>query len=194
MRRARILSRAMCKPGGVPERVDYRRYAVQGRTIEGTVPLACRSRLVAAVYRAPAADTVARLRLAFAEDTQRRVRVSGRITAPVVLQCQRCSAAFEYVIDTPIAGIVVTDDAGAAGVPKAGEPIMADGDTLDVQVLAEDELLLALPLVARCDRPACRARYNDTTVAAHGGDAQRQQGGNKPFSVLQRLKHHRDTD
>lgn len=179
----------MCNPGSVPEYVEYRSCAVQRRTIDGVVPLASLSRVVSAVHGLPAKDAHAQLQLEFAEDAQRRVRVSGQIVARVVLQCQSCATPFEHVIDASIAGVIVADDVGAAGVPKADEPIMADGETLDVRTLAEDELLLSLPIVARCGTADCKARYNEGTTIADSDEPELRQREDNPFSVLEKMKH-----
>lgn len=183
----------MRKPGDVPEYVEYRRYALQGRTIDGTVPLIALPRVVAVVQQSPGADDVARLRLAFVEDGQRRVRAEGQITARLLLRCERCLTSFEHGVDAPIAGVIVANDANAATVPKADEPIMADGDTLDVHTLAEDELLLALPMAAYCDKPECQAGYNDQSAIPHAQEPQPRQRRDNPFAVLKQIKNDRDT-
>lgn len=181
----------MNKHGGVPNHVDYRRYATQERAIEGTIPLVSLPRVTAEASRAPSADAVAQLQLAFAEDSQRWVRVTGRITAQLVLNCQRCARPFEQAIDAAVAGIVVADDDAAAAVPRDDEPVMADGDKLNVLLLAEDELLLALPMVARCNNPDCRARFEtDASVSK----AQPPKRKDNPFAVLKNLKHDDETD
>lgn len=175
----------MNEPGDVPKHVDYRRFATRERTIEGDIPLSDLPRIVAEAWQAPAPDAVARLELGFYEDGQRRVYATGRIEARLVLQCQRCLTAFEQRLDVPVSGVVVADDAASAHVPRADEPIVADGDTLDVYALAEDELLLAMPNVARCGRPACRAQYDVTDDASD--DTPRRRRQDNPFAVLGRI-------
>lgn len=174
--------------GDVPNHVEYRRFATHARAIDGIIPLASLSRVVAAVQQTPAAEDAAHVQLAFTEDAQRRVRVRGRVAARVLLQCQRCATAFAQPIDAAIAGVVVADDEAAAGVPRADEPILADGDMLDVHALVEDELLLALPMVARCNDPQCRAHY-ETQAPSQPQQPARQ---DNPFDVLKQIK--RDDD
>lgn len=181
----------MYKLGGVPERVDYRQYATHGYEIEGTIPLVSLPRVVAATHQAPAEDESAQLQLAFAEDAQRRVCTTGRARARLVLQCQRCTALFVQPIDAAIAGVIVTDDDAAADVPRADEPIMAEGAMLDVHALVEDELLLALPIAARCGNAECRSRYEADNRA---GDRQPPARNDSPFAVLQELKRGSDSD
>ncbi len=172
----------MSKPGDVPRRVNYRRFATHGRELEGQIALSDLPRVVAEVWQAPRPEETVRVELGFHEDSQRRVVVGGRVAARLVLQCQRCLEAFGQRLDVRVAGVVVADDAAAADVPRADEPIMAEGDMLDVHALVADELLLALPGVARCLRPACRARYDSA------GDA-RQQRKDNSFAVLKELEH-----
>ena|SRR5699024_1333501 len=176
----------------VPEQVEYRRCAVQRQTLAGAVPLASMARLADAVLRLP--DKQAQVSLAFVEDDQRRVRVSGRITAPVELLCQRCSTAFVHAVDTTVAGVVVADDASAATVPHADEPILAAGDVLDVHALVEDELLLALPMVMHCGHPDCQTRYNVQAPPAQTAPAPSGRRTDNPFAVLDQLRHDDDTN
>ncbi len=177
----------MSKSDDVPRRVDYRRFATLERGIEGDIALSDLPRVVAEAWQAPGPEEMARVALGFHEDAQRRVVVGGHIAARLVLQCQRCLEAFGQQLDSRVAAVVVADDAAAADVPRADEPIMAEGDMLDVHALVADELLLALPGVARCSRPACRARY-DNASDARRGDAQQQRKDN-PFAVLKELEH-----
>lgn len=180
----------MSEPADVPRHVDYRRCAAQGRTIEGTIPLVSMPRAVAETHRAPGNDVLVHVQLAFSEDAQRRVHATGRVSAPLVLQCKRCGAAFEQVIEAGVAGVVVTNDDAAAALPRADEPIVTDGDMLDVPALAEDELLLALPMVARCDNARCRARYESD---APGGEPRSPAREDNPFAVLGQLNDDDET-
>lgn len=176
----------------VPEHVEYRRCAVQRQTLAGAVSLASMTRLAAAVCRLP--EDSAQVRLTFAEDEQRRVRVAGHVSVPVMLQCQRCSAAFEHELEAAVAGVVVADEAAAATVPHADEPILAAGDRLDVQALVEDELLLALPMVMHCSNPHCQTRYNRTATPVQADSSAAAPRTDNPFAVLEQLRHDDNTD
>jgi len=188
---APLLSRAMSQPGNVPDHVEYRRFATQSRAIEGIIPLASLPRVLAVAFQAPPVDAAAHVRLVFTEDSQRRVRVTGWVSADLVLQCQRCTRAFVQAVVATVAGVIVNNDAAAADVPRADEPILVAGDTLDVCALVADELLLALPMVARCDDPTCRTRYESR---AADGSASAPTRADNPFAALGQLKRGDDTD
>src|SRR5699024_1024079 len=75
------------------------------------------------------------------ESDQRRVVVTGRIQTELVLSCQRCLQATNQPMTVDVAGMVVGSDEEAAHMPRAWEPVMAEGEMLDLHDLIEDELL-----------------------------------------------------
>jgi uncharacterized protein len=164
--------------------VDYRRLASQRDTIVGQLHLGALPRVVAATLDAADSQRPVEVELALAEDSQRRVRISGRARTRLSLRCQRCLRPFSATLAPAVAGVVVIDDAAAADLPRADEPILAAGDRLDVYALIADELLLALPIVARCHRHDCCARY-DQPLADESEAAEEK---SNPFAVLQTLK------
>src|SRR5699024_10551094 len=93
--------------------------------------------------------------LVFEEDAQRRVMISGCVETELMLECQRCLQPVRSLVSATVAGMVVVTDDAAAMVPRSQEPVMAEGESLDLHELVEDEILLALPMTVQCDRPAC---------------------------------------
>lgn len=169
--------RYMSEATSLPERVDPRRLAATGGEVEGEVELAAMTRLADYLLaREVPENGRVRLHLAFNEDSQRRVRITGRLRASLTLQCQRCLGPVTWQVDQPIDLVAVTDDKDAAEVPRECEPVMA-ADGFDPALLAEDELILALPLVAHCDRRECA----DVSEAVADDHPQR---GDKPFAAL----------
>ncbi|MDA3921500.1 MAG: YceD family protein [Salinisphaera sp.] len=163
--------------------LDYRRLALTGQTLTGQLTLKQlpRTRGALAADEAP----VIEVSLDFAEDAQRRVRLKGRAAGQLVMTCQRCLQSFETTVAADIAGVVVSDDDAAASVPREDEPILAGDGVIDIHELVDDELLLALPLVARCHRPECRAEYEIEAPAEQISAGERK---TNPFAVLQSLK------
>ena len=167
--------------------VDYRRLATQQGRIEGRLDLDRLDRVAAETIDSSAgANPVVVVDLEFREDAQRRVHVEGDISTTLRLECQRCLNAFDHPMNVDVAGVVVGDDDAAANVPREYEPVLADGDMLDVHALVADELLLALPSVARCNRPECTSQYVDHDMPLR--DEQDDERPNNPFAVLSQLK------
>ena len=176
----------MTTPGTLAHRVDYRRLALQERGVEGRIAVAALPRVAAEMARPPEPDDEVVVELGFDEDGQRRVHAAGTIRTTLALRCQRCLQVYDEPMDVAVCGIVVGDDEAAANVPRADEPILADGDMLDVHALVSDELLLALPSVARCRRPECMARYAPEPASERAEQRARRQ--DNPFAVLSQLK------
>ncbi|MES1941477.1 hypothetical protein T5B8_14625 [Salinisphaera sp. T5B8] len=174
----------MNTPRALVSRVDYRRLATQQGRIEGCLDLVRLDRVAAETIDAGSEPVV--VDLVFREDAQRRVHVEGDISTTLRLECQRCLNAFDQPMNVDVAGVVVGDDSAAANVPREYEPVLADGDMLDVHALVADELLLALPSVARCSRPECTAQYVDHDMPR--SDEQDDERRNNPFAVLSQLK------
>jgi len=75
------------------------------------------------------------------------LRVEGRLVTRVDLTCDRCAAPFRAVVEAPVHEDLAWD----------GEEFLATAQgatVLDVDALAREMLLLALPMPARC-RPDC---------------------------------------
>lgn len=165
---------------GLPERVDPRRLANAGGSVEGEVALEALTRLADHLLAGEAPqEGRAALQLAFAEDAQRRVLITGRLQAESTLQCQRCLGPVHWRVDQPLRLIAVADEDAAAEVPRDFDPVVAPEGGLDPAALAEDELILALPLVARCETPDC-VGSGDTGASGDRRD--------NPFAVLAQLK------
>lgn len=164
--------------------VDYRRQAVNGATLAGQLDLARvpRTRDVVVADSGAAIDVTVHL----TEDAQRRVMLTGRVHTVLTLACQRCLEPTEQPMAIDVAGIVVASDAQAAEVPHEWEPMLAQEEQLDLHALIDDELLLALPMSVKCDRPSCQAAYDREPAVPD--DESRAHDKPNPFAVLASLK------
>ncbi len=96
--------------------------------------------------------------------------------------CQRCLGTLTVALEAPIAVGVVQDIAAEQRLPRRLDPWIVTDEEGDLFDLAEEELLLALPIVALHEDESCHA----SPVVA--GDA----GNNRnPFRVLAELKPQR---
>lgn len=77
------------------------------------------------------------------------LRVDGRLVTHVEMTCDRCARPFRHRLEAR-----VMEDLEWRGTEG---PIVIEGGatTLDLQALAREQLLLALPMVARCNE-ACK--------------------------------------
>ena len=101
-------------------------------------------------------DTLPRLRAAgeaevqlrVSDDGSGRVIVQGRVKAQLTLTCQRCLGPVTRALTTEFKLVWVHSDAQAAALPEPYEPLLSASGRVKVNELLEDELLLALPIVA----------------------------------------------
>lgn len=166
----------------LPQWVDPRRLAAAQDSVEGELSLAGLARLSTELYPGDGAGPVV-VQLDFAEDDQRRIRVTGRLQARLRLRCQRCLGPADWNAMVRVQVMVVGDDQAAAEVPRDWEPVISEAGMLAPAALVEDELILAQPVVARCNDRACRSRYEGKPEQAAHSD--------NPFARLAELKRER---
>lgn len=158
----------------LPDRFDAAQLAARRAMLEGRVPLAGLERLVAAAGPQSGAAVV---QLRVVPGARRRPMVRGRISAVLTLTCQRCVEPLAWPVDCTPALAVVGDDTEAASLPPELEPLPSSDGTVDLRALVEDELLLALPLVARHPDGTCAS----PSVAVAGEEVHDRAS---PFAVL----------
>ena len=112
-----------------------------------------------------------------------RPAVDGKLSGTVHLSCQRCMEAVAVPIDERFQVILVEQE--SADEPGGYEPVIADPARFDVRWLAEEQTLLALPLVSlhpsgECDEAARRDVEQDV-------EQDESRGIQKPFSNLRDL-------
>ena len=131
----------------------------------------------------------------FRIDDYGRVHVAVELSATVNLDCYLCNEAVTWRLQTAFDAVVVFDetqagewsDLTAASGGKIGQIIVVSGQTLNVAELIEDELILGLPLQARCEQGCAEIpemRYDDGySEAAQVAPSDRQM----PFAGLREL-------
>lgn len=131
----------MSRPG--EPLLDAESLATAGRVVEREFRIAEFARLADRLARAEGTATV-RLALSRIEGV-----AAGElgVQASVLLTCQRCLGPLRRVLEsTSRLAFVASDE---VPVPAEREAVACDPHRLDLAALVEDELLLALPLIAR---------------------------------------------
>ncbi|MBE2244287.1 MAG: DUF177 domain-containing protein [Burkholderiaceae bacterium] len=174
-----------------PRRLDIERFAAEGGALEGDWPLAGMQRLCDACHVAPGADAADRVRWSAGGEQRRRAGQAAQawlhltLDAKVDLTCQRCLSAVTVglVVDRWFR-FVDGEERAAALDAESEDDVLASSRTFDLHELAEDELLLALPLVPRhevCPQPLA--------APIGAGDPHDDPGpAESPFAALAALK------
>lgn len=148
------------------------------RGFEGRLPLSAFPRL-----RDSLCDTAGEVRfvLDFDRDALQLPYVELRIEAQLPLECQRSLERFELPVRLVQRLGLIRDEAGEAALPEGYEPLLVPDDgMLRPAELVEDELILAVPVVAVA--PGTDAVERDFSAT----DEERQQAS--PFAALAALK------
>ena len=88
---------------------------------------------------------------------------TGEVRAPFVGECRRCLTSVEGEVTAPVREVFEAR-------PTEGETYRLDGDHVDLEPMARDAVLLALPLAPLC-RPDCPGPDPDAFPVAVGDEA-----------------------
>jgi uncharacterized protein len=169
----------------LPVHIDPIRLAETRRLLEGRIPLAEMTRLGESLQDSDGEVTVS---LEFGTDNEGIRFMRGRIQAEVSLECQRCLETMRYPIDSEFALALVRSTVEAEALPSHYEPLLVEGEPLFLRDIIEDELLLALPIVAMHAPEQCSV---STGTAEEADDRRKDTGATEkdnPFAVLADLK------
>ena len=104
----------------------------------------------------------------------------GHLQASLELECQRCLEALEMPVSLDFELLV---DAGDDLLQdRSLEAIDSEDGYVDIYAVLEDELMLAMPLVALHEDTACNQHWPAADAESETGNR------DNPFAVLERLK------
>lgn len=165
----------------LPVQLDAATLADRGRSLSGELPVTAFRRLGQWLR-----TTEGRLafELVFDRDDHGRRRLRARVRGSLDLQCERCLAGYALPLEHDFALVLIDSEAEADTLPEEIDAVVLPGTrSMHTVDLLEDELILALPLVPRCEtvRP-CRpaAELLDSGEVLGGDTGPRQQ----PFGDL----------
>jgi len=171
---------ATMNQGLFPVRVDPLKCLEQNAEFSGSIAVSKLERLQGFLQDD---SGEAQVEIHFGQDEQGIALLSGQCQAQVHMTCQRCMnpVAVELKHDFEVA--LVVSDEKAKHLPKQYEPIICEGDSLELLPVIEDELILSLPMFAyhhECDDNELKAKEELAPVET--------EAPSNPFSVLEQLK------
>ncbi|CAD6878522.1 FIG01269488: protein, clustered with ribosomal protein L32p [Methylomonas albis] len=163
-----------------PDLIDPVLFAERRSAVSGELKIATLERLSDSVIDH---DGSVNVRIEFGKEGKRIV-VAGHIEGVVEVQCQSCLQALTWPLDIDFKLAVVASLQEEKQLNDC-EPLLLDGDTLSLNALVEDEILLALPDYPRHEHN-CLAHNHSEDADYSATDSQTK--ANNPFSVLAKLK------
>jgi len=161
----------------LPKIVDPRRLADQGATLKGSVAAENLPRI--SQDAVPLSEV--QVELAFTRGDQGRIGVKGVVSGQFELMCQRCMDTVVTEVTQPVDLVVVWNDDQSRSVPRELDPWEVD-EQANLFELIEDEILLALPLVAKHPVGQCQP-----PKIPEQGIPEPEEGRQKPFEILKEL-------
>jgi len=161
----------------LPTFIDPKHLAFQGARLKGAVALSHMSRLHESLYDSEGDVEIDWL---FGLDDKQRPTIVGRVQAQLSLQCQRCLQAMPWVIDANVALMILKEGQTEDDLPVGYESLTLTKIPVSLITLIEDELILALPIVAKhtvCPSNEFQMRESENNNLQ-----------NNPFHVLSSLK------
>ncbi|MBF7731348.1 YceD family protein [Pseudomonas sp. N040] len=167
--------------GPIPSHVDPRKLADRAAILEGELPFESLPR-----FSEPLADKagVVRAKFVFERAERRAAVIRCELDAEVKMVCQRCLELAVLPVHVESSFQVVKEGATDITVPKGYEALEVGEELLDLLTLAEDELLLALPIVPLHSSEDCQQLAGFDEPDPEPDEVSRS----NPFSVLAQLK------
>lgn len=163
----------------LPRLIDPRKLASQGMLVKGEITSRDLPRLSDAVVGEP---SNAQVDLKFTRDQGGQCRLEGNVSCDVTLVCQRCLLPFPVPLTGQVRVSIVASDEEARMLDRELEPWIVAEESGDLFELIEEELLLALPMIAFHALEQCQGSSHYTTAVAQA------EPDENPFQVLKALK------
>ena len=78
-----------------------------------------------------------------------RVAMDGALTGTVTMICQRCMQPVSVDVEDQFRLLIVDEEADSTAESAGFEPVVADPARFDLRWIAEEQMLLSVPLVAK---------------------------------------------
>lgn len=165
----------------LPERIDPWKLAAAGGGLRGSIPLQRMPRLISLLSGSEGSVSLV---LQTGVDEQNVHYFIGHLEGVVEMICQRCLNPFRFSLAVDYRLGLVQSETMAAELPDGYDTLLVPADGFVMSQWVEDELILALPLVAKHeDVQQCAAL--GYALPAGGGLA--PEGRPHPFAGLSKL-------
>lgn len=171
---------------GLPEFLDLARVTRQPLERAGRIRIRAMPRLRAMW---PDSDGEVQVQVHAQDDGSGRIIVRGEAQAALMLVCQRCLKPMPQHINAAFCLAWARNEREADAMQdETCDPLLSADGRIKLAELVEDELLLALPIVALHEIDECEAGVQEP--ATHAGVPELPAKQN-PFAVLEQLKRRR---
>ncbi len=172
-------------PADSARQVDPYKLADQQATIFRKLPLVSFPRIVEVLGES---DGLVDVEMQFSRDEQRRCIVQGHLQTQAEVVCERCLNPVKQPVVSDFTLCVVVSDEAARDIPKEYDPLIVEGQALDIGDMVEEEILLALPMFSYHDDPQCGVGMTPAAPEPRDEGLENKVQKPNPFEVLSTLK------
>ena len=164
------------------KRYQVHKEVTQNGSFEGEIPLSEMGRLQELLHLEGAEQRERKIALnfEFSRSEYDLPMVSGRIQTRLELECQRCLQPLDVPLTLDFSLLIDASDDIVQH--SSQDTLYSDDGYIDIVEVVEDELILAVPLVAMHEDRDCNSNWQ--TSVATGETAETE----NPFAVLRQLK------
>lgn len=161
----------------IPQSVRASTAVAQSQAYRGELPVRSFERL-----RSLLADAGGEVQVSLqASKARGHARLSGTLDGALTLRCQRCEKPYAWPMHVDVdLRLVDTEEEEQSALHEA-DPYLVQDDSLPLREIVEDELLLALPMLPRCESCENAIQASPAAPADESGDVRREQN---PFAAL----------
>jgi uncharacterized protein len=146
----------------IPVFIDPSKVAQQKLSFSGLLPSKNLKRLVAECQNS---CSEIKVDIECSIDVQGLACIKGSASADIELVCQRCVQSYHQAIEAHFCYSPVDSSSDADELPENYDAVEVDDHgLLQLHHLIEDELILAIPLIAMHDDSSCFSGKNDVTI------------------------------
>lgn len=165
--------------GPLPKRVDPRKLAERGIRIAGEAEISAMPNLCQALVNN---EGSIHIDLQFEVDEQRIRTITGSASGHVSMMCQRCLEPVTVAVEADFNLGVAASEESAKQLPRDYDPLIIEGEEIELLTVIEEELILSLPFDAYHDDCSITTSFGDASTVAKDNEKP------NPFSVLAQLK------
>lgn len=159
----------------LPTYIDPWEFARNRRLCAGEMPVSATH----ALREWAADDNVIHLQLSGDMDKDHHPRLRGKVAVTLQLQCQRCLEMMDYTVSQDFDYVLIRDPAEEDRIEDGSETFLCADQELELAWFAEEEILLAMPMIAKHDN--CSAPQGQTIPQEIPAETE------NPFAALKEL-------
>ena len=163
-----------------PDQISPITFARNGKSIQQTLAIREFERACSMLANESGNLTV---KLLFTLDESNLPILCGSVEATLQLNCQRCMEPMDITIESPFNMALIVKEAEEETLPEEYEALLVDEKTFSLRDFIEDELILAIPVIANHAADQCGA----TQFLQDATELPSKEREN-PFQVLEQLK------